>query len=539
MTARSTLTRAGVHGRIYFLCLCLLVISMPLSRYLATVSLILRIVNWVAEGNYQKRASLFISDRAAVAFSLIYMVSVAGLIWSADRCNGISNDLLHRSPTLFLPLIMATTPPPDRKSIRLLILLFAGSVTAVALAGLATLILAGDHHFRSASPFIPGSFYGNLIILAAFHLPLLLRRPDRGRGVMAAALIISAWLIFWLLYSRALSPIASLAGVTLYLLIRYTLRIKKTATKVLLLLLTLLLLAAGSREVVTIYRQTHLEIDDGAGRPQQQTAAGNSYTHDTLSPMRENGYRVYINICDTELEEAWRAKSSTDYNGVTTAGTPLRPVLYRYMSSKGVTRDGEGFSQMTAEDIRAVEKGITNITHLHRSGLYIRLYEEMRVVYLYSKAPYLYATEGSLAGRIDLWRASLHAIRARPLFGWGTGGIFVAVSYGLKKTGSPLSGNMIKPHSQYLYILLTSGVTGLIISLLLYCLFIRWSGLFREPMFRVFLIIFAINFVANNSLETQLGQNPFVFFSLFYYYFYPLTGGRSNHTTRAKAIFKK
>jgi len=38
----------------------------------------------------------------------------------------------------------------------------------------------------------------------------------------------------------------------------------------------------------------------------------------------------------------------------------------------------------------------------------------------------------------------------------------------------------------------------------------------------LFLIVFLVNFTGNNSLESQPGQDLFVFFSLLYGYFYPL-----------------
>ncbi|MCK7538211.1 MAG: hypothetical protein MZV63_48295 [Marinilabiliales bacterium] len=43
----------------------------------------------------------------------------------------------------------------------------------------------------------------------------------------------------------------------------------------------------------------------------------------------------------------------------------------------------------------------------------------------------------------------------------------------------------------------------------------------QSLMFILFLIVFLVNFAGNNSLESQPGQDLFVFLSLFYGYFYP------------------
>jgi hypothetical protein len=58
---------------------------------------------------------------------------------------------------------------------------------------------------------------------------------------------------------------------------------------------------------------------------------------------------------------------------------------------------------------------------------------------------------------------------------------------------------------------------------MLYTFVIRKSGIHKTFIFNIFLVTFLVNFLANNSIESQLGQNPFVFFTLFYIYFYPQT----------------
>ena len=78
----------------------------------------------------------------------------------------------------------------------------------------------------------------------------------------------------------------------------------------------------------------------------------------------------------------------------------------------------------------------------------------------------------------------------------------------------------MRPHNQFLYILLTLGLTGLIIIVMLYAYFLVKKKAHKSFMFILFLIVFLVNFVGNNSFEPQPGQDLFVFFSLFYGYFY-------------------
>lgn len=126
---------------------------------------------------------------------------------------------------------------------------------------------------------------------------------------------------------------------------------------------------------------------------------------------------------------------------------------------------------------------------------------------------------GSLTKRIDLWKASWEAFRSRPLFGWGTGGILKAVDHGLQKNSSELAGLNMKPHSQYLFILLTLGVCGLVITIILYAFFVIGKKAYKSMMFILFLVAFLVNFAGNNSLESQPGQDLFVYFTMICGYF--------------------
>ena len=95
------------------------------------------------------------------------------------------------------------------------------------------------------------------------------------------------------------------------------------------------------------------------------------------------------------------------------------------------------------------------------------------------------------------------------------------MDYGLGKTGSTLAGQNMKPHNQYLYILLSLGLAGLLVIALLYGYFVIKSKAQHSFMFVLMLIMFLVNFLGNNSFESQPGQDLFVFFSLVYAWFYP------------------
>ncbi len=521
MAATADITRKSVHLTVYFAALCLFVVSLPSSRYFLTISELLLAGNWLAEADFKTKFDKLRSDKPAIALILIYILNVIGLLWSEDIGYAFKNDLLHKSPTLFLPLIIATSPVPDRKKIRLLLLLFISSVLIVSFIGFSGRIFRPNLFFREASPFIPGLYFGIMLIMAACQLPLLVKQMTGNKMYFYISLAISAWLIFFLFYLRALSGVASFIVVLIFLIAVLITRTDRTFLKISVPAIFILLAGLAVWPMINIYKQTHAETATDFSTLASHTGQGTPYLHDTTNIIRENGNLVYIYIADGELRDAWNEKSDLDFDGKDLMNQELRATLYRYMSSRGLKKDRQGFMELSATDIRAIERGTTNYVNVTRPGFYIRAYEEMMSVYVYYHSSRKDISWGSLTKRIDVWRASREAFKEHPVLGWGTGSILKAVDYGIEKNSSSLSGLNMRPHNQFLYILLTLGLSGLLIIVALYVYFLVKTKAHESFMFILFLIVFMVNFTGNNSLESQPGQDLFVFFSLFYGYFYP------------------
>lgn len=521
MVTFTGINRRSVHQAIYFVSLCLIAIFLPSSRYLLTVSELILAANWLSEANFRARLKALRSDRPAIAFMLIYLANVIGLIWSRDPEYAIKSDLLHKLPALFMPLILATTPIPDRKKIRILLLLFITSVVVVSLIGFFGRVLRDDPSFRDASPFIPGLYLGMMLIIAAFQLPLLARQITGKKRVMLLSLAVSGWLLFFVFYLRALSSIASLTAILIFVIIVLVTRVRSPLLKISVPVIFVIAALLALWPLVGIYKQIHADNGVDFSKLPAYTARGNPYVHDTMSIITENGNPVYIFLADKELRDAWNERSSMDFDSLDMMGQELKITLYRYLSSKGLRKDREGLAGLTDRDITAVERGTANYLNVNRPGIRIRAYEELTGLSVYYKSSHSETSWGSLSKRIDLWRAAVEAFRKHPVLGWGTGSIIKAMDYGTEKTGSTLAGLNMKPHNQYLYILLTLGLAGLLVAGFLYGYFVVRAGAHRSFMFVLFLIMFLVNFLGNNSFESQPGQDLFVFFSLVYAWFYP------------------
>lgn len=516
------ITRKSAHQAVFFFSLCLFAVSLPLSRYFVTVSEILLVANWLAEGDFINRLRRLRNDRPAMAFMMVYFIGVIGLLWSYDQGYAFENDLFHKSPTLFLPLIFATTPAPDRKRIRIVLLLFILSVLIASVAGFFVREFRDDPFFRSASPFIPGIYLGMMLIIAAVQLPLLVRQIAGQRRWFHLSFIISGWFVYFLFYMRTLSAIISLAVVMIFVLAVIVSRLRSRVLRVVIPAVAVIISGAALWPLTGIYRQVHSETAIRPGELPAFTVNGTPYLHDTVSIIRENGNQVYIFLADSELREAWNSRSNLDFDGTDLMGQELKATIYRYMSSRGLRKDSAGMVLLTDQDMREIERGTTNYLNVSRPGIYIRAYEEIMSLDIYHTSNREITSWGSLTKRIDLWRASMEAFRKRPLLGWGTGGILKAMDYGMEQTGSTLSGLNMRPHNQYLYVLLSHGLLGFIVTVLLLWYFYSQKEAHRSLMYMTFLLMFLVHFTGNNSLEPQPGQDLFVFFSMLYAYHYPL-----------------
>jgi O-antigen ligase len=79
--------------------------------------------------------------------------------------------------------------------------------------------------------------------------------------------------------------------------------------------------------------------------------------------------------------------------------------------------------------------------------------------------------EGTLNGRLQIWRAGVHAFVERPVLGWGTGSF--------DRTIVPWYGRPRAPHNSYLCILVEQGVVGFLVWLTMY--FLVFSQVLRLP----------------------------------------------------------
>ncbi len=74
---------------------------------------------------------------------------------------------------------------------------------------------------------------------------------------------------------------------------------------------------------------------------------GEKYQYDFQDITTENGFYLWENIAQKELERAWNRKSKFSFNSKDKKNQPIKATLYRFLTSKGLNKDSVGLSKLT------------------------------------------------------------------------------------------------------------------------------------------------------------------------------------------------
>ena len=504
----------NTHHWIYYISLCILVASMPTSRFMMSFIQIIMGINWLLEGQYHAKWTRFVRNKPALVFSSLFLVQVTGLLWSQELIYGITGDLKDKLPMLTLTFLIASSRPLSRFQTHLLLYLFFASVLVTSFIGFYIYSAGSYVNFRHISPYISHVYLSMMVVMTIFGLPWLTHRVTQERKYQILSLLVSLWLLVFLFILRSMTGILCMAGVVSFLLIRTAFRPLAIWKRIAAPLVFLSLALPGVVIVGNMYSKISHKVSPDAALMNGTTSLGNPYRHDEKNILRENGHLVYHFLAQEELREAWNQRSDLDYNTADKLGNQLRATIFRYMSSKGYPKDQEHLNLLSDEDIRAIEAGTPNYLYNQWPGLLIRLHQTIWEIYWYRQTGN--PTGHSFAQRIELWRGSWEAFKEKPLFGWGTGDLFIAVEYGLEKIDSQMENYRMKPHNQYLLFLLTLGIIGTLITFGLYVWFITLTKAYRYLPFSIFMVIMLVSMIGNNPIDAQAGQTFFSFFTLYF-----------------------
>jgi len=529
----------------YFWGLVMMIVSIPLSRYMMSVSqftlsgvLILEFVSLSQFRNYIKRYPVYIhiflivpvliygilksiagifraffrkENMPAIVFASLYVLHLLGLLFTVDFDYAFK-DLRIKLPLLVLPVILSVSDALDWKKFRILMLFFVASVLVGTFVSTFILITRDIDNLRDISIFISHIRFSLLISIAMFTLAYFLTRQAGFKLYMRIIFMFAiGWLGIYLLLSASITGIVVLLIAVFVMALYYTMKKKNIYSRISLVVLILapaVLFVYLMGVITDVYKVHKIDLEN----LEKQTAQGNYYWHDLSNLQTENGYYVWLYICTDELRAAWNERSEYKFDGEDSKGQEIRFTLIRYMTSRGLRKDAEGVSQLTDEDIHLIESGEASYHYHERSVFYVRLYKIIWEVqqYLRTGDPSGY----SAMQRIEFWKTSLQIIKKYPLIGVGTGDMNIAFERQYE-----IMNSLLKPefrwrsHNQFFSIGVGFGIIGIIwfmISLIYPPFKLRR---FSDYFYLSFFVIMMVSMISEDTIETQAGATIFAFFT--------------------------
>jgi hypothetical protein len=512
------LIRKEYHGYIYLFALFMLAVSLPLSKYFMSVAQLMLLGNWITEGRLQHKLKMFVKNRAALIFTGLYLLHLAGMLYSSDWEYGLK-DIRVKLPLLALPVILASSVTIDRKLFFSLLQIHALAVLAGSFIGLYVLLHQKPSDLREVSIFISHIRFSLNACIAAVSLVYIALQHKRSLLIRLLMLGSALWLTAYMFLTESFTGVVLLLLVLLVIVLLRIFSVKRIWLKSLLVLLLILIPVSVFFYVRGIVTEVYYAPPVNIETLEWTTPSGNTYEHYPGDLQTENGNYLWMYVCYDELAQEWNKRSKIPFDSLDKSGQAVKYTLVRYMTSKGMRKDSLRMASLTNEDIGHVENGVANYRYLDKGSLRNRI---SGLVWEFKN----YMAYGDPRGqsfmqRTELWRISVKTLCNHPLTGVGTGDVKNVFASALVVYESPLAGSGLRSHNQYLTFALAFGIPGLLLALIFIFLPFIQKRMTGKTLPLAFLIIMAASMLTEDTLESQPGVTLFAFFYCLYLFFLP------------------
>lgn len=524
---------------LYFICLILLAISLPLSKYTTSLFQFVLLFIWLFSGisketspgekptsflmrlrdwwsSFQKspffKIQEFWQNKIALLLGSLYLIFLTGFL-RGGSFEYVLTDLRGKLPLLVFPLIIMGMPTLSKKKLNVLLFFFVAAVLSGTIFSAIELFGRKFIEIRDISVFISPVRFGLMICFAIVILLgfIFVDKLQKQLTKMLFATIV-LWFLFILIKLESGMGILILSILTVVFSIR---EFFKSGSIVLKIVFSSILISS----LIAVWIFINNELDHFYTTPkieisqlEKTTSHGNAYLHDTINYGIEDGKYIGLYLCEDELKESWKARSSYDFDGPDEKRQVLRSTLIRFLTSKGLHKDMEGVQQLTNEEIGFIEGGIANANYIYNPGIRSRISKILFGYEVYQKTAD--PNGNSLVQRIENWTASINIIKENFWWGAGTGNIPHEFEKQYNEMNSKLSQkNRMESHNQYLLVMISIGIFGFI----WFMFALLYPGIktraFSDYRYLAFLLIILISMLTEDTIETQTGVTFFAFFN--------------------------
>ncbi len=497
--------------------LFLLAVAIPCSNFLMSIAQFILIINWfvfgIIESSILKRFITFFKNKHAVCISLLYFIYLIGVIYSPDFGSGF-HELKIKLPLLVIPLVISTSLKHITSNTKKRIPIgFVGATIVSAFINFYIFFYTQSNltDIRDMSKFISHIRFSLCIVLSLFWILKLIKKQQPLKNIIG--LFSLAWLSYYLIISQSMTGIL-IALVSLPIYGIYYFKNRKTNFFKVSAFLLLILPAIYFFNLIyteAFFYSKAKKINNSSLL--QTSKKGYAYEHKLENTQIENGHYIWRNVCYPELQIAWNSVSENKFWGKDNQNNLQYAVLIRYMTSKGLVKDSEGFKELTNEDILAIENGVTNYRFSTMNGVQKRIYETLWEFDYFKHGAN--PVNGSLVQRLAFNTVGLKTAIKKPLLGHGSGSITESMKS--EYLNSSLKNNpnyWLKPHNQFITILIQFGFVGCI--LFIASLIASFNLTKNNVLYTVFIITAVLSMIAEDTLDTQAGITFFAFFQCYF-----------------------
>ena len=509
---------------LYLLGLIVLIASLPLSKFGMSIAQIGIAISWVLGGDYKNKFKIFFSSRIALLLSSVFLLHLIGLLWTTDFEYAFK-DIRIKAPLLLMPFLLVTSPRLNKFQFDILLYALIGGVLASTLISMAVWLgFTGKEitNIRDISIFISHIRLVLICCIAIFAAVWLITHNKSVKSDLYSVVLIAVilWLTFFVFFIQGLTGMIVIATASVAAMGLLILHSRQSVRKTLYLVILVFPAVFVFMNFNSVMRTIKPKKELLSQNHEKLTASGRTYQHQTDRQEFENGYPLWIYVCEEELRREWNRRSEINYDGRDKLDHEMRMTLIRFLTSKGQRKDSAGVWSLNENEIAAIENGTANIFYLNKADPRARLHQVMWEIENYRMGGD--PSGHSVAQRLEYWKAAAGIINEHPLFGVGTGDVPAAFKEQYLKMNSRLSEKWrLRSHNQYLSMAVAFGITGLcwFMFTLIAALVIAFRQ--RNYLYLFFALAAIISMVTEDTLETQAGLTFFALFSSLFLFVYP------------------
>jgi hypothetical protein len=330
----------------------------------------------------------------------------------------------------------------------------------------------------------------------------------------ALALVFFLWLLFLIFKLATITAILGLSFALLFLFIAFLFSYRNKHKIAYIAGLASLFFLVGLYTTAIVSDFYH--IKNKYRSLQTQSIGGEKYQQDLKDNTRENGYYLWENIAEKELERTWNRKSEISFKSKDKKQQPLKATLYRFLTSKGLGKDSASLGKLTQNEIQEIENGETSSVSYNNFETRIRslLYEWE------SRKKNSDPNNQTINQRVVFWKTGLNIFLSKPIFGYGPGGAKIEYKkYYKNQTTSLVKSNQLLAHNQFVTQAVNLGIIGA--SIWIFIMLYSFLKVEKEItlLFISYLILMLFAFMSDDMLEVQAGATIFSFFGTLLLFF--------------------